>query len=90
LVYKASSGNRYGGWPFSPTVVLSAYRFISVCKSIVWLMLGALAEIPPVVRCSTSYTSPLVQAFNVQPCSTMQVLIFLNLNGSPFFSITYR
>ena len=74
-------GVSFDGGPRSSSMYL-------LSKCVVWLILGALAEIPPVVCCRISYTCPLCS--NVHPCSMMQVLILLDMSGSPLPSITYH
>ena len=57
-------------------------------KGVIWLVLAAVAEIPPVVRGLTFSAHLFVQS--VRPCSMVQVLIILDLGGIASLSMTYR
>jgi len=66
------------------TVVLSPHPYFCR-KGVVWLMLAVFAEVPPVV-CGL-IISPHLSVQSVHPCSTIQVLIILNMGGNAFLSM---
>ena len=58
------------------------------CKGVLWLMIAAVAEIPPVV-CGFTFSVHL-SVQSVLPYSTVQVLIILDLGGNAFLSMTHE
>jgi formate dehydrogenase maturation protein FdhE len=60
-------------------------HILSVPKGVIWLLLAATAEVPPVVG-SACFNCPLCSS----PPSASQVLLGLNLNGSSFLSPPYH
>jgi hypothetical protein len=57
------------------------------CKGVIWLVLAAFAEVPPVV-CGLTFSAHL-SVESVCPCSMVQVLIILDLGGDTFLFMTY-
>jgi len=73
------------GHSFDSSSLTSSLCFC--CKGVIWLALAAVAEVPPVV-CGLTFSAHL-SVQSVRPCSTVQVLIILNLGGNAFLSMTY-